>query len=80
MLETIIPETGQRELTPEIVMVLSGTKYKQKGLDVHDIVPISKTKAVRFCTNRKGLQNLLDFVSGVLADMDAGFPEKAETV
>ena len=56
MVESITPETGARELTPEIVLVLSGTKYKQKGLDHNDIVPVAKVKAIRFCTNRKGLQ------------------------
>lgn len=77
MIKTIVPETGARELTPEIVLVLSGTKYKQKGLDLNDIVPVSKIKTVRFCTNRKGLQNIADFVTGILADMDAGFPENS---
>lgn len=80
MIESIIPETGSRELTPEIVLVLSGTKYKQKGIDVNDIVPVSKIKAVRFCTNRKGLQNIHDFISGVLSDMDSGFSEKTSKI
>lgn len=69
LLEAIDPETGKKEYTPQIVMILLRTKYVQNGTDLNDIVPIVKSKAVRFSTNLQGLENLKDFVDGLITEI-----------
>lgn len=69
LLQTIDPESGKKELTPQIVMVLTKTKYVQNGADITDIVPAYTNKAVRFSTNLQGLENLKIFVEALITDI-----------
>jgi hypothetical protein len=69
LLHTIDPETGKNEYTPQIVMILLRTKYVQNGSDSIDIVPVCKTKTVRFATNLQGLENLKTFVDGLITEI-----------
>lgn len=69
LIQTIDPESGAKELTPQIVMVLTKTKYVQNGADITDIIPSYTNKAVRFATNLQGLENLKAFVEALITDI-----------
>lgn len=70
LLQTIDIESGKKQMEPEIVLILTKTKYIAKGGGPADIEQANSYKTVRFCTNLTGINNLISFFESMKNEIE----------